>query len=41
MLEWPEDDVVTFARLLDRFSNWAQAAKEREARERQESLPVK
>ena len=41
MREWPEDDVVTFARLLDRFSNWAQAAKEREARERQESLPVK
>ena len=39
--EWPEEDVVTFARLLDRFSNWAQAAKEKEARERLESADAK
>jgi DNA-binding MarR family transcriptional regulator len=41
MREWPDEDIVNFARLLDRFSNWAQAVKEKEARERQESAAAK
>lgn len=37
MSDWTEDEVVTFARLLDRFTNWAKAAQESQAREQKES----
>lgn len=43
MLNWSDDEITTFARLLERFADWARQAREQEVQDllQKQSAPVK